>query len=280
MSALICIRIKIPIVTLVTFYCSQVPKYPYFVLYLENCTCPPVLVNLNLTKDLKDLKENITVRGQTKIPLTASVSRVTCSLPETTRYWHIIQIYDPPEPYKIKFLQVQLNKSKSSITVTRGLEKDVFLYVSYIVKGLAHNKVIGYNYGYSKVKRDPPIASIMGLSSASKGEGNITLNGSLSYNPEPVGQLNFTWLCRRTYETFSTPSYNVDLPNMRTNVSTGCFGNGPGMLNATTNVLVVDVDKMEEGQTYVFELIITSGRKTFNASHQLTIHQEVIFFIR
>ena len=271
MSALICIRIKIPIVTFVTFYCSQVPKYPYFVSYLENCTCPPVLVNLNLTKDLKDLKENITVRGQTKIPFTASVSRVTCSLPETTRYWHIIQIYDPPEPYKIKFLQVQLNKSKSSITVSRSLEKDVFLYVSYIVKGLAHNKVIGYNYGYSKVKRDPPIASIMGLSSASKGEGNITLNGSLSYNPEPVGQLNFTWLCRRTY---------VDLPNMRTNVSTGCFGNGPGMLSATTNVLVVDVDKMEEGQTYVFELIITSGRKTFNDSHQLTIHQEVIFFIR
>ena len=154
------------------------------------------------------------------------------------------------------------------------------MYVSYIVKGLAHSKFIGYDYGYFKVKRDPPIASIMGLSNASKGEGKITLNGSLSYNPEPVGQLNFTWFCRRTYETFSTLSYNVDLSNMRTNVSPGCFGNGPGMLSATTNVLVVDVDKMEEGQTYVFELIITSGRKTFNDSHQLTIHQEVIFFIR
>lgn len=217
--------------------------------------------------------------GQTKIHLTASVSRVTCSIPET-RYWHIIQIYDPPEPYKIKFLQLPLNKSKSSITVTRSLEKDVFLYVSYIFKGLAHGKIMGYDYGYFKVKRDLPIASIMGLSNASKGEGNIILNGSLSCNPEPVGQLKFTWLCRRTYETFSTPSYNVGLLNMRTNVATGCFGNGPGMLSATTNVLVVDVDKMEAVQTYVFELIITSGGKTFNASHNLTIHQEVIFFIR
>ena len=154
------------------------------------------------------------------------------------------------------------------------------MYVSYIFKGLTHGKIIGYDYGYFKIKRDPPIASIMGPSCASKGEGSIILNGSLSYNPEPVGQLNFKWLCRRTYETFSTPYYNVDLPNIRTNVSTGCFGNGPGMLSATTNVLVVDVDKMDEGQTYVFELIITSGRKTFNASHQLTIRQEAIFFIR
>ena len=120
----------------------------------------------------------------------------------------------------------------------------------------------------------------MGLLKATKGDGNIILNGSLLHNPEQTKQLNFTWFCRRIYEILPTPYHIADLPKVRTNFSRGCFGYGPGILSVTTNILVVDVDKMEEGQTYVFELIITSGQETFNASHQLTIHPEIKFLIR
>ena len=215
--------------------------------------------------------------GEQRVPLTASFSRLNCSLSATSRQWHIIKVYEPSKLFE-KFLASPFNKSKSSVKVKRSLEKDVFFYVSYVFRSRLQNRIIGYDYGYLLVKRDPPIASIFGSSYASKGEGNITLNGSLSYNPQQGGQLYFTWLCRRIYEAFSAPYYSADRPNVRTDFSTGCFGYGLRILNVTTNVLVVYVDKMEEGQTYVFELIIKSGQKTFNATHQLTINLE--FFIR
>ena len=209
--------------------------------------------------------------GQQRVPFTASLSRLNCGLSATSRQWHIIRVYEPSKLFE-KFLAYPFNRSKNSVKVRRSLEKDVFFYVSYVFRSRLQNRIIGYDYGYLRVKRDPPIASIFGSSYARKGEGNITLNGSLSYNPQQGGQLYFTWLCRRIY--------SADRPNVRTNFSTGCFGYGPRILNVTTNVLVVNVDKMEEGQTYVFELIITSGQKTFNASHQLTINLETNFFIR
>lgn len=214
-----------------------------------------------------------------RVPFTASFSRLNCSLSATSRQWHIIKVYEPSKHFK-KFLTYWFNKSKNSVKVNRSMKKDVFFYVSYVFRSRLQNRIIGYDYGYLRVKRDPPIASIFGSSHASKGEGIITLNGSLSYNPQQGEQLYFTWLCRRIYETFSAPYYSADRPNVRTNFSTGCFGYGPRILNVTTNVLVVNVDKMEEGETYVFELIITSGQKTFNASHQLTINLKTKFFIR
>ena len=216
--------------------------------------------------------------GEQRVPLTASFSRLNCSLSATSRQWHIIKVYEPSKLFE-KFLASPFNMSKNSVKVKRSLEKDVFFYVSYVFRSRLQDRIIGYDYGYLRVKRDPPpIARIFGSSYASKGEVNITLNGSLSYNPQQGGQLYFTWLCRRIYEAFSAPYYSADRPNVRTDFSTGCFGYGPGILNVTTNVLVVYVDKMEEGQTYVFELIIKSGQKTFNATHQLTINLE--FFIR
>ena len=208
--------------------------------------------------------------GQQRVPFTASFSRLNCGLSATSRQWHIIRVYEPSKPFE-KFLAYPFNGSKNPVKVRRSLEKDVFFYVSYVFRSRLQDRIIGYDYGYLRVKRDPPIiASIFGSSYASKGEGNITLNGSLSYNPQQGGQLYFTWLCRRIY--------SADRSNVCTDFSTGCFCYGPRILNVTTNVLVVNVDKMEEGQTYVFELIITSGQKTFNASHQLTINLE--FFIR
>ena len=209
---------------------------------------------------------------QQRVPFTASFSRLNCGLSATSRQWHIIRVYEPSKPFE-KFLAYPFNGSKNPVKVRRSLEKDVFFYVSYVFRSRLQDRIIGYDYGYLRVKRDPPIiASIFGSSYASKGEGNITLNGSLSYNPQQGGQLYFTWLCRRIY--------SADRSNVCTDFSTGCFCYGPRILNVTTNVLVVNVDKMEEGQTYVFELIITSGQKTFNASHQLTINLETKFFIR
>ena len=218
--------------------------------------------------------------GEKRVPFSASFSRLNCSLSVTSRQWHIIKVYEPSKLFQEKFLASPFNMSKTSVKVQRNLEKDAFFYVSYVFRSRLQNRIIGYDYGYLLVKRDPPIASIFGPSNATKGEGNITLNGSLSYNPQLAGQLNFTWLCRRIYETFSTLYYTADRPNVPTKFPSGCFGYGPGMLSVTTNVLVVNVDKMEEGQTYVFELIITSGQKTFNASHQLTIYSETKFRIR
>ena len=127
----------------------------------------------------------------------------------------------------------------------------------------------------------PPVASISGVYFATNGDGNITLNGSLSSDPG-ARPLTFIWLCKRDSETFpendSLPV--VDVPNGYSNTSGGCYGNGPGRLSVVANVLVVDIDKLEEGETYVFKLVVSNGFKRTYAIHSLTIQQKADFRIR
>ena len=74
----------------------------------------------------------------------------------------------------------------------------------------------------------------------------------------------------------------VDVPTGQSSASGGCYGNGPGRLSAIKNTLVVDVDKMEANQTYVFKLVVSNGLRSSNTHHRLTIQQRqrVIFKIR
>lgn len=129
----------------------------------------------------------------------------------------------------------------------------------------------------------PPVVNISGVTVVSKGRGNITLDGSQSYDQHPNcgDSLYFTWFCRRVHETFpESESLPVtDVPNGNTDASGGCYGYGPGRFSVQDNVLVLDVDKMEASQTYAIELLVSNGVKSSRAVHWLTV-QKPPFSIR
>lgn len=123
----------------------------------------------------------------------------------------------------------------------------------------------------------PPVANISGVTVVTKGRGNITLDGSRSYDQHPNcgDSLYFTWFCRRYHETLpendSLPVIYV--PNGSKGAFGGCYGYGPGRFSVQDNVLVVNVDKMEVSQTYAIELLVSNGVKSSKAVHWLTVQK-------
>ena len=194
--------------------------------------------------------------------------------------WHITRATIKSKVFR-QFFPRALNRTQPYISIRRPNVLASYFYVSYILR-LPSQKVIGYDFGYIKLLQ-VPVANISGVRAATKGDGNIKLDGSLSHDPETI-PLTFTWFCRRSYECFpendSLPV--VDIPTGQSSASGGCYGYGPGRLSAVDNTLVVDVDKMEANQTYVFKLVVSNGLRSSYIDHWLTVRQRrrVIFEIR
>ena len=212
----------------------------------------------------------------------AEVNHSVCSSSAQLKsYWHITKASLKAGTFT-SFMPGPLGTSQPMWSMSRQVI-DSYYYVSYILRILPDNKVIGYDYGYVLVLQQPPVANISGVSLAAPGDGNITLNASMSYDPNAGSgnPLAFTWFCRRSSETFPAidPLPVVDIPNGNTSASGGCYGYGPGRLSDVNEILIVNVDWMEAGQTYVFELLVSNGEKSSRASHSLTLKQKA-FFIR
>ena len=240
---------------------------PFCFLSSANYSCPPAIVNLNLSKTLEEAKVVFT---PDLIELKAEVNHSVCSS-STEGTWHITQATLKSKVFT-DFLPAALNTTQPCMTMRRPNSLRSYFYVSYILK-LSSQKVIGYDFGYIKLLQ-VPVAIISGVHFATKGDGNITLDGTLSHDPETL-PLTFTWFCRRSYEMFAQNDslVVVDVPTGQSSSSEGCYGYGPGRLSAIKNTLVVDVDKMEANQTYVFKLVVSNGLRSSNIHHRLTIQQ-------
>ena len=244
-----------------------------------SCSCSSATVNLNLSKTLEQAKVFYTTD---LMVFNAEVNHSVCSSSAQLKsYWHITQASLKGRTFTA-FMPAPLGTSQPLWSMTPQ-NLDSYYYVSYILRILPDNKVIGYDYGYVLVLQQPPVANISGVSLAAPGDGNITLNASSSNNPngDSVNPLIFTWFCRRSYEAFPAidPLPVVDIPNGKASAFGGCYGYGPGRLSSVDEVLVVNVDWMEAGQTYVFELTVSNGEKSSKATHWLTLKQST-FFIR
>lgn len=210
----------------------------------------------------------------------AKVQHSRCSSSvKTIKYWHITNATLKSRTFN-SFLPRALTHHKHVLRMRRKNDLDSYYYVSYILRISSDLRIMGLDYGYILLRQSRPVANISGVSVATKGQGNITLNASRSYDPYPKqgGLLTFTWFCRRSYETFpENDSLLVDAANSNAGLSGGCYGYGPGRLSGGENVIIVDVDKMDSGQTYVFELLVSNGVESSRAIHQLVVAS---FFIR
>ena len=248
----------------------------------DNCLCLPAIVNLNLSKTLDQAKVYFTTD---RMVFNAEVKHSQCSASaDLCTYWHITKGNVKSRNF-YSFLPCAIKNEKPVWSMCQRTSLDSYYYVSYTLRIRPQMRVIGYDYGYILLLQSSPVANISGPSVATKGEGNITLNGSMSYDPHPdsAGPLTFSWFCRRSYETLpnddSLPV--VDAPSGNMTPSGGCYGYGPGRLSDREDVLTVDVDKMEGGQTYMFELLVSNSVKSSRAAHLLIVNrQPASFFIR
>ena len=242
-----------------------------------DCTCSTASVNLHLSKTLDQAKVFYTTE---LLVLNAEVNHSICSSSSQLKsYWQISNASLASRVFT-SFLSAALERSQPDWSMRRATIFDSYYYVSYVLRIFPQLDVIGYDYGYVLVQEAPLVVNISGVSFATEGDGNITLNGSRSYDPQKVSS-NYTWFCRRNYEAFSgnDPLPVVDLPNGNSSSSGGCYGYGPGRLSSVGRILVVNVDKMEAGQQYVFELVVSNGMKSSKAVHQLTVKRKA-FSIR
>ena len=233
-------------------------------------------MDINLSKTLEQAKVYYTTD---LMFFNAKVRHSRCSSTvETFSYWHITKATLKGRKFD-SFLPGGIKHDKPVWSMRRRKSLDSYYYVSYVVRTLSRLRIMGHDYGYILLLQSSPVANVSGASFGFKGQGNITLDGSRSYDPHPEkgSPLTFTWFCRRSYETFhENDSIPVDTPNGNANLSGGCYGYGPGRLSGRENVLNVDVDKMDGGQTYVFELLVSNGVESSRASHQLAVASFVI----
>ena len=211
----------------------------------------------------------------------AQVNHSICSSSEPlTSYWHVTKATLNSRIFST-FITGALETSQPVWSLRPNL-LDSYYYVSYVLRIPPQLKIIGFDYGYVLV-RQPPNANILGASIAVQGDGNITLRGSLSHDPNADGAspLTFTWFCRRSYEAFPEidPLPIVDVPNGNASTAGGCYGYGPGRLSSVESVLFVNADVMEAGQTYVFELVVSNAKISSKTVHWLTLKGKA-FFIR
>ena len=234
-------------------------------------------MNLNLSKTLDQARVYYT---REMMVFKAKVQYLRCSSSlNRFSYWHITKANLKGRNF-YSFIPHGIDNDKPSWSMWRNKSLDSYFYVSYVVRTSPELKIIGYDFGLILLLQSAPVANISGASIAIKGQGNITLNGSRSHDPHPQQgvPLTFTWFCRRSYETFITnDSLPVDIPNGNPNLSGGCYGYGPGRLSGHENAINVDVDRMEGGQTYVFELRVSNGVESSRAIHRLVVAS---FFIR
>ena len=158
------------------------------------------------------------------IVFNAIVNHSSCSSSSQLKsYWQIAKASLKSKVFT-SFLPAALERSQPDWSMRRATIVDSYYYVSYVLRILPQLDVIGYDYGYVLVQQVSPVANISGLSFATEGDGNITLNGTLSYDPRKVS-LSFTWFCRRSYEAFpkNDPPPVVDLPDGNSSASGGCL---------------------------------------------------------
>lgn len=250
------------------------------ILFSVNCNCPPATVSVNLSKTLDQAKVFYTTD---LMQFQATVQHSQCSsAKQLLSYWHITKANLKSRRF-YNFIPRATERSGPVWSMYRRTSLDSYFYVSYVLRTKPDLSVIGYDYGFILVLQTPPVANISGISFITKGEGNTTLNGSRSYDPNSNGaeSLTFTWFCRRRHETLpdndSLPV--IDTPDGNADGLGGCYGYGPGRLSGRENTITVDVERMEGDQTYVFELVVSNGVKSSRAVHQLTVLKKA-FFIR
>ena len=138
-----------------------------------------------------------------------------------------------------------------------------------------------YDFGFLQIRRPPLVAKVVGPTVVSRGIGNITLDGSQSYDPTtkrfPYRGLQFTWSCHR--KCLRHLIYSSLLSESEVE---GCFGPSSqiGEIFSTQRSISLNADRMESNCTYTFQFSVAKFDRISWMTHVLLVKPAVPFYIR
>lgn len=239
-------------------------------------------VSLNLSKNLQTANE---ILPEERYIVEARISVKSGLLNSTSKKydfkWEIFTIDEATGQFYTA-VELKLNNEKNIIINAEEMSKSLTLVrVSVKPKGLS--TPFSYDYGFIKILprltvkvRGPDLlikgGEPMQLLSDVKG----ILQDSFGAKAE---KKKFFWTCR--VEDSTSP--NLLLPstvgeNLKN--TPDCFVGGNLIKNTSNENLVVEPDLLLSMRTYVFQLMVSQGRRFATASHKLRIDNNISFAIK
>ena len=239
-------------------------------------------VSLNLSKNLQTANE---ILPEERYIVEARVSVKSGLLNSTSKKydfkWEIFTIDGTGQFYRA--VELKLNNEKNIIINAEEMSKSLTLVrVSVKPKGLS--TPFSYDYGFIKILprltvkvRGPDLlikgGEPMQLLSDVKG----ILQDSFGAKAE---KKKFFWTCR--VEDSTSPNFLFPITSVSKNLKNtpDCFVGGNLIKNTSNEDLVVEPDLLLSMRTYVFQLMVSQGRRFATASHKLRVDTNISFAIK
>lgn len=243
-------------------------------LFTERCGCAPPKASLKLGKMMKDAKEIYLSKIFMRLPLQLEHS---CQPTTTILYsWKFSKIdqetglFGPLQPF---------GRKKTFILPLRMFGIG-YAYVQCEVQLSGDAGSTTLANGYMRIVRDPLVAIITDITET---RSKIMLSAEKSFDAGfGTRGLQFTWFCRLAGESFLDVAerYAVDESFGRVKTNTGCFGYGPGRLNSTDKVLVLNMVEMVKNKKYIFKLVVYKDDRNASAVYELVVKPLASIFVR
>ena len=240
-------------------------------------------VSLNLTKNLQGVTEVLPeekVRVEANIPFLRDNANST--LTHFDFQWEISTIDEDTGQF---FPLVVLADKDRNITIS-SLQVPVgftFIRVSAVPKNA--KQPLSYDFGFIRIL--PRLqATVNGPAVAIKGDGAVLLNsvisGELSDSfGNKADKVTFLWSCQVENSRSSNLAISSEsrYDNLQTNASSECFD--PGILNSTREQsLSFNPDLLTANKTYIFNVLVSQGRRSVTASHKIRVDSNISLSIR
>lgn len=243
--------------------------------------CQPPQINIKLNKTLANAF-SITTLESLRLGAEVSLRCKTSKIPLFS--WEVSSVDNTNKQF-LPFITLAKNVKNFTLR-PRELEPG-YHYVRFKAEMQGHPKTLAYDYGFLQIVLPRLVSVIDGPSSAVQGSGLLLLSAAKSYDPDLSGPsqhkgLTYSWFCRKENEDLSNiTSLPVDLPLTNSRDRGGCFGYGPGRLNASSEQLQLNPELMKAKLHYVIELVVTKDKRiSLATSHRVYIVTALQFSIK
>ena len=241
------------------------------------CECPPPTVNLELN-DYLSIAEVVNTSDSSYYLRTHVTSN--CSTSTQSKFKWMISKIDQETGYFSPFLR-HGPPNRNVIKLYPRILGTGYFYISVEAWVPDVQGTIVYDFGFLQIRRPALVAKVVGPTVVSRGIGNITLDGSQSYDPTtkrfPYRGLQFTWFCHRKCLRHQIYSYLLSESEVE-----GCFGPSSqiGESFSTERSISLNADQMESNCTYTFQFSVAKFDRITRITHVLQVKPAVLFYIR
>lgn len=209
-----------------------------------------------------------------------AITTSSCVESNQTQYQWMFSTVDSETTYFSPFLMYGVT-DRNTIWLRPSRFGAGIVYVSVEVS-VSENApgTFSYDFGFVRIRKPDLIAKIVGPASVTRELGNVTIDGSWSYDPEPQSlqteTLNYMWQCQRTCRW--DPVDSLFFPKAEVEP---CFGiaNETDSTISSHRTAIVDFPSVKSNCTYLFGLTITKDRRESYAKHELKIRPAVPFYV-